>query len=126
MKRFIIIFSLLCGVCLGMGNRPIFKKVYLAWKAGNYTIQQVVDANDVQVANHANLTVDEVKEWKRWKRGVKNMAVSRIKAKNIENLKTTIVLPGLTSIVADLRKEGKTVAEAKQIIYDYVNEVMYD
>lgn len=113
MKRTIIIFLLLCGVCFGLGKRPVFVKVYKAWKDSNYTVEQVMAATDEQVAAHAGLDADEIVQWKRFKKGIKGLARAKIKARLKLNRKNTIIIPDTTAIIVKLKAEGLTTAEAK-------------
>ena len=124
MKRYLIIFLLLCGVCLGMGNRPIFVKVYTAWKNSNYTLQQVVDATDEQIITHADLDPNEIIEWNKWKPYIKSMAKSKVKARIKEARKTTIIIPDATAIIIKLKAEGLTTDEAKAELLEVLTEVL--
>jgi hypothetical protein len=119
---FLIFAMLLCGVALGMGNRPIFKKVYAAWKNSNYTVQQVMNATDAQVISHAGLDPNEIIQWNIWKRGIKNAAKSRIKAKLKEARRTAIIIPDATAIIAKLKAEGLSTVQAKAELLEVLKE----
>jgi len=96
-----------------MGNRPIFVKVYQAWKNSGYTLQQVADATDQQVITHAGLDPNDVIQWNKWKRAIKPLAKAKLAERDRLARESLITLPALTQIVQDLKASGNlTTAEA--------------
>ncbi len=113
MKRIVLLFLVASSICLGMGNRPIFVKVYQAWKDSGYTLQQVADATDQQVITHAGLDPNEVIQWNKWKRAIRPLAKAKLAERDRLAREETITLPALTQIVQALKASGNlTTAEA--------------
>jgi hypothetical protein len=115
MKRYVIILILLTltGTCLAMSNRAIFVKVYHYWNSHNHTVQQIIDANDLDVISKVGLDPNEIIEWNRWKRGIKGLAKHKVQERKRLVRETTISIPGLTQIVRALKADGRTTAEAR-------------
>lgn len=124
MKRMIIIVLLLCGVAVGMNNRPIFIKIYNAWKTGNYTIKQIADANDAQVISYAGLDPNEAKEYRKFKNLIKRNAKYKINKVIKEIRRTAIIVPDMTAIIIKLKAEGLTTKQAKAELLEVATEVL--
>jgi 5-bromo-4-chloroindolyl phosphate hydrolysis protein len=122
MKRMIIIFLLLGGVCFGINNTAIFVKIYTAWKDGGYTEQQIKDATDDQVIDHANLTEAEAYQYRKYKNLIKRNAKAKIKAIKKAARRTTIIIPDLTAIIVKLKADGLTTAQAKAELLEIAQE----
>jgi len=120
MKRVIMLFLIASSICLGYSHRRSFVRIRDDAKDANWTVQDVIDANDLDIKQLIGFDagdpndVQDMAEYKRFKKGMKLGVKARIKERKRIAREISISLPGLTQIVQSLKASGNlTTEEAK-------------